>query len=204
MIKNIVFDIGNVIVEGSPKNALKYIAMSEMIKEKIETVVFDNPKWVNLDLGIDNFNSYYEKIKEELPVDIRDLSKDVLMHSHEYRKFNEDILKLIKKLFNNYKVYILSDNNIDTFNYLRTTELNKYVSGWCVSAIYNEVKINKKLFKIFFDANGLEPAECYFIDDKLVNIQIGKEFGMNGFVLDWEKNGFANLIKDMRNNGIDI
>jgi len=50
----------------------------------------------------------------------------------------------------------------------------------------------------------LNSSECYFIDDKFENVQIGKEFGMNGFVLDWQKNSFSDLIENMRKNNIKI
>ena len=204
MIKNIVFDIGNVVVEGKPKNALKYIDIDKGQKEIIERVVFDNLKWIDLDLGNDDFNSYFEKIKVDLPSDMWDISKEILMRSHEYRKFNGEIINLMKLLSNKYKIYILSDNNMDTFTYLKNTDLSKYVDGWCVSAVYKEVKANKKLFDIFFKVNKLSPGECYFIDDKFENISIANDFGMLGFVLDWEENKFDDLVEDMIQHNIEL
>lgn len=109
MIKNIVSDIGNVILEGKPKNALKYIDINEDSKKIIETVVFDNPRWIDLDLGKEDFNSYFEKIKKDLPIDIQGISKEILIKSYEYRKINEEIMSIIQKLSQNYKIYILSD-----------------------------------------------------------------------------------------------
>lgn len=204
MIKNIVFDIGNIILEGKPKNALKYIDLLDKDKKVIEEIVFDNFKWINLDLGVDDFDSYFEKIKYDIPERIRDIAKDILINSHKYRKFNENVINLIKKLSNNYKIYILSDNNFDTYNYLKTTELVNYINGWCISSNYGLLKRDIKLFEILFDENKLNPSECYFIDDNFNNVEIGKKFGMKGFVLDWENNKFIALIDDMKEKGINI
>lgn len=204
MIKNIVFDIGNVILEGKPKDALKYIKLDEEAKKIIEHVVFDNSIRFELDFGKYDLNSYFNKIKEQLPEDLRAIAKEINSNSHKYRRFNIDIMEIIIKLSKYYKIYILSDNNIETINYLKTTDLNNYISGWCVSSMYNEVKSGKKLFDIFFKTNQLNPNECYFIDDKKSNIEIGEEFGMNGFTLDWQENKIEELIEDMKNHNINI
>lgn len=204
MIKNIVFDVGNIILEGTPKNSLKYVNLSDEDKETISTVIFNEEKWIDLDLGLYDFNSYFESVKTELPTNLQIFAKDVLFKSHEYRKFNVEIIELIKKLSNQYSIYILSNNNFDTYEYLKSTELNKYISGWCISAEYNEIKPNKKIYEIFFETNNLIPSECYFIDDKFDNIETGKYYGMNGFVLDWKENQYVDLINDMKKNDIIV
>lgn len=205
MIKNIVFDVGNIIVKGKPKDALKYIELDEKYKEIIKKVIFENPDWKKLDYGDLDFDEYFEINKDKLPENIIDIAKDCLFKSVEYRKFNENIISLIKKLYENgYKIYILSDNNVNTYNYLKKSELNDYISGWCVSAFYGEVKEEKKLYKILFDTFKLNPDECYFIDDREKNIQIGKEYGMDGFNLDWEKHNYNELIQQMKNKKIEI
>ena len=60
------------------------------------------------------------------------------------------------------------------------------------------------IYEIFFEKYNLNPSECYFIDDKFNNIEMGKKFGMNGFVLEWKENQFENLIEDMKKNNIEI
>ena len=50
----------------------------------------------------------------------------------------------------------------------------------------------------------MNPDECYFIDDREKNIQIGKEYGMDGFNLDWEKHNYNELIQQMKNKKIEI
>lgn len=204
MIRNIIFDIGNVIWEKTPKIFLKDIDIEEETKEIIEKNIFDNPLWINLDKGIYDLNSYFEVIRDTLPVDTQDIAKKILTELYKNRNFNKEIIELIKELDEKYNIYILSDNNMDYYEYLKTTELDDYIDGWCVSAIYNEMKKDTKLFKILFNKYKLKPEECYFIDDKKENIEIGKSFGMNGFVLDWEENKFNDLINDMRINNIEI
>ncbi len=150
MIKNIVFDVGNIIVKGKPKEALEYIELDEKYKEIIKEVIFENPDWKKLDYGELDFDEYFELNKDKLPAEIRAIAKDCLFKSVEYRKFNENILSLIKKLYENkYKIYILSDNNVNTYNYLKKSKLNEYVSGWCISAFYGEVKEGKNCTRYY-------------------------------------------------------
>ena len=137
MIKNVVFDVGNIILEGTPETALKYTSISEKNKEILRNVMFNDINWKDLDFGIYEFDSYFELIKKDIPSNIHALAKEILFKSHEYRKFNNEIINLIKNLSNKYSIYILSNNNFNTYEYLKNTELNNYIDGWCMSCEYN-------------------------------------------------------------------
>lgn len=205
MIKNIVFDIGNVILEGTPANCLKYSDIDEESKKVIENVVFKNKKWKELDYGYINFDEYFDLISNNLPNELKSIARELLNNSYKNRRMNKEIMSLMKKLFHNqYKIYILSDNNIDTYNYLKTTELNDFISGWCVSALYHKTKSDSGLYSVLIDEFNLTPDECYFIDDREGNIEKAKEIGMQGFVLDWKANDFDKLISNMIENNIKI
>ena len=48
----------------------------------------------------------------------------------------------------------------------------------------------------------LNPAECFFIDDKEQNILAGETLGMKGFVFNYKENGVAKLIKELQQNNV--
>lgn len=203
MIKNIVFDIGNVILEGKPSDCLEYYDIENQKKEIIKKIVFENKKWKELDYGRLNFEEYFKIVSPELPENLKKCAKEILLSSMKKRKINDEIMKLIKTLkTNGYKIFILSDNNIDTYDHLKTTELDKYIDEWYISAHYNATKSDSKLFEIFLNESNIKANESYFIDDKRINIEKAKNLGMEGFVLDWTNNDFENLIEDMRKKQI--
>lgn len=116
MIKNIIFDLGNVLLYGNPVDIVDNLIVSESNKDVIKSTFFSN--WEKLDIGkkslVDHFNNC------QFSTQIDEDTKEKLINYYKYRPLNNDILNIMKSLKdNNYKIYILSDNNIDTYNYLK-------------------------------------------------------------------------------------
>ena len=205
MVKNIVFDIGNIILNGSSSSALNKIELDDESKRIIKEALFDSSNYMDLDYGRLDFRGYYDKYSELLPVELKEIGYYALVNSYILRGFNDSIKNLIIKLCGKgYKIYVLSNNNEDVYNYIKKSDLDRYINGYVISCFYGVVKPEKDIYKILFDKYELKPSECYFIDDKKDNIDVGEELGMKGFILDWEKNKFEDLLNDLRNNGVVI
>ncbi len=202
MIKNIIFDVGNVIWKGNSKSIINYIEINnEEDKEKISTF-FEGFRLMDLDEEM--VEEHYEKWKENNKIN-NDKYKNQLIYYYKNREFNEEIINLINKLKeNNYNIYVLSNNNRAAVNYLKNCPEVKNIDGWVVSYEYKLVKPDEEFYKVLFNNYNLKPEECFFVDDKEKNINAGKNLGMNGHVLDYENNKADELINDLRNNGVNI
>ena len=202
MIKNIVFDVGNVIWKGNSKSIANYIKIDK--EEDIAKVSTFFEGFRMMDLDEETVEEHYEKWKYNNKIN-NDKYKDQLVNYYKNREFNSGIINLINKLKeNNYKVYVLSNNNKSAINYLKKREEVKNIDGWVVSYEYKLVKPDEEFFKVLFNKFNLNPEECFFVDDKEKNINAGKKLGMNGHVLDYENNGVNKLIDDLKLNGVDI
>ena len=202
MIKNIVFDVGNVIWKGNSKSIANYIKIDN--EEDIAKVSTFFEGFRMMDLDEETVEEHYEKWKYNNKIN-NDKYKDQLVNYYKNREFNSGIINLINKLKeNNYKVYVLSNNNKSAINYLKKCEEVKNIDGWVVSYEYKLVKPDEEFFKVLFNKFNLNPEECFFVDDKEKNINAGKKLGMNGHVLDYENNGVNKLIDDLKLNGVDI
>lgn len=198
MIKNIVFDLGNVILKDKPSVVLNNIKINNEECEIIKNTFFSN--WDELDLGNVTIEEHLENCN--MPINIEKF-KEILIEYYKYRAFNEEVVKLMKELKkNNYKIYILSNNNKQAYEYLLKLPIFKCVDGWVVSCDHHIMKPNKKLYEILFDTYNLNPAESFFIDDKKENIHMARILGMNGYVLDYKRDGINELIKNMKENNI--
>ena len=202
MIKNIVFDVGNVIWKGNSKSIANYIKIdNEGDIAKVSTF-FEGFRMMDLDE--ETVEEHYEKWKDNNKIN-NDNYKNQLVNYYKNREFNSGIINLINKLKeNNYKVYVLSNNNKLAINYLKKCEEVKNIDGWVVSYEYKLVKPDEEFFKVLFNKFNLNPDECFFVDDKEKNINAGEKLGMNGHVLDYENNGVNKLIDDLKLNGVDI
>ncbi len=193
-IKNIVFDLGNVILKDKPNIVLKSLNLDPKISQKINTTFFKD--WNDLDLGKITIQDKYNQCNLDSFIDNN--TKEYLLNYYQHRPFNKEILDLIKYLKRkNYQIFILSNNNIETKNYLLTLPLNHYIDGYIYSCDYQEVKPNPNLYKILFLKYSLIPEECFFIDDNKENIKMGELLGMKGYVFNNKKNKIHNLLKEL-------
>ncbi len=201
MVKNIVFDLGNVILTRNTASVLKKINIKTELREEIENKFFNN--YTNLDLGNETIEEHFNNSK--LSLEINDEIKYFLLNYYKFRDLNKEIINLIHDLKNkNYRIYILSNNNKEAYNYVKQLPELECIDGWLVSCDYHLVKPNKEIYLKLFETFNLKAEECFFVDDKEKNIKAGQLLGMNGHVLDYEKYGATELIKDLKINGINI
>ena len=136
VIKNIVFDLGGVILKRNPVSILdKFDVCDEDYKEL--TRFFSDGK--RLDLGEQTLQEKF--IECNFSNDISLKYKDILLNYYEYRDFNLELAELVKKLKNNnYKLYVLSDNSLEATAYYFKNPLFTYFDGCIVSCHYGVMK----------------------------------------------------------------
>ena len=170
-MKNIIFDLNNVITIGKAVSTLDKLNLTE--EEYNELVKFFDD-WYKLDTDFqtieEKFNSY--NFNEELV----NKYKDKLLKYYELRDLNTELLDIIKELRKNNKVYILSDNNKEASLYYKNL---LDLDGYVFSYEYKTVKREGKLFDIIIEKYNLNPKECYFIDDSIDNINVAISKGIN-------------------------
>jgi len=199
MIKNIIFDLGNVVFEGKSSSVLKKLNTSSENIEEIRSKFFKN--YTNLDLGDETIEEHFYSSKLSMEQDA--YIKDFLINYYKYRNMNTGIVELIQKLKqNNYGVYVLSNNNREASQYIMGLPELQCVDGWVISCDCHSKKPDEKIYLTLFEKYNLKPEECFFVDDKERNIKAGELLGMKGHVLDYEKDEAKELIKDLKQNGI--
>lgn len=202
MIKNIVFDLGNVILMDKPINSLDCLNLDEKDYECIKINYFW--KWKEMDEGNKTLKEHFleSDIPDYLKQDERILERAT--NYYKYRPFNEEVIDLIVKLRQNgYKIYVLSNNNHETFNYLLTTKLKDLIDDWVVSCEYHMGKPMPEFYNILFTKCNIKPEESFFIDDRPDNIATSESLGMKGHLFNYKEDGINKLIEDMRKNNIN-
>lgn len=199
IIKNIVFDLGGVILKDKPNSILEKLDIDDDIYNELNKF-FDN--WEKLDLGEETLEEKYNQCN--FSKNIEDKYKDFLLNYYKYRDIDMRLIDCINKLKSNgYNIYILSDNNKECFEYYKNQSDFKNIDGWILSCDYHTSKKDGKLFDILIDNFGLNPRECYFIDNNISNIEEAKKHGIKGYLFN-AKEDINKLYTDMRNNNINI
>lgn len=182
MIKNIVFDLGMVLIKFNPKEFLEINNYEK--KDEIMEYIFGHEDWLKLDRGTltekelakkldENGNLTYDEV-----MDIMKIRKDIMIPFD----FNKEIPKELKE--KGYNLYILSNFPKIPFEEVKERdEFFGYFDGAVVSAYVKHLKPEKAIYKKLLTNYSLNPEETLFIDDKLENIRSAEELGISGIHL---------------------
>ena len=182
-IRNIVFDLGNVLINFNPMEYIEKNIPKEK-REEFYNTVFPTDEWLMLDRG----TLTYEEAKRIFKDRISGVDKEIdrffdkdFYDMLEPIKKNTALLPLLKK---KYKLYILSNFHKDSFEELnRRHEFFRIFDGHVVSCYYHQIKPEKGIYETLINEFLLNPEETVFIDDSRINIEMAEKMGINGIHL---------------------
>lgn len=181
MIKNVVFDMGNVILRWNPQYIAEKLSNNEKEKEIIINELFASKQWALLDEG----KISLEETVASFSSKHRELLKYALYHWHDYFEPFIEIIPLLKRLNNNnYQIYLLSNCNKQFDEYCQRVEAFKYFDGFYISAKHQLMKPDIKIYQDFLNEFHLKAEESIFIDDVKANIDGAKQAGIAGYYYD--------------------
>ena len=184
MIKNIIFDIGKVLVDYDWKTYLKSYGFAAEEEETIAQALFCGPTWKELDRGV---------------MSIAEIEEAFVSHAPQYR---EDILRVFRHSGSciwrldyaipwicslkerGYHVYYLS--NYSEWMIERTKnalDFLPFMDGGLFSCEAKCVKPEPEIYQALIDRYpSIVPEESVFLDDVPENIDAAKKLGMHGIV----------------------
>jgi putative hydrolase of the HAD superfamily len=179
MIKNVIFDLGNVLISFSPADYLKKKNYPEHIRNIIMNDIFHSEEWRKLDEGIISVGEAIESIsarsalnREEIAL-IFNLRIDIMFPLDE----NVRLLPGLKK--RGFSLYYLSNFHLDTFETVSNDYFFfRHFDGGVVSAEVKMAKPDIRIYELLLTKFGLKPSECLFIDDTGINIESAARAGM--------------------------
>lgn len=198
-MKNIVFDVGGVILQ---KGTKQYLQENLTYKEDLEIInneIFCSVERVQLDRGSIEKEEAFARMLSRIPERSRKQARELYEGYIGNRKTVDGMVELIKSLKEKgYKLYVLSNFSMD---FQAVIERNKFdffklFDGVFVSCNYGVVKPEREIYQTFLKAYGLEAKDCLFIDDKEENVEGAIYAGMDGFVFRGDTNALARYIKE--------
>ena len=185
MIKNIVFDLGGVIMDLDTDRAVsRFVEIG--VKNAPELVNAYQQKGVFLELeeGLADRETFCKKLSEYAGKEISD--EEAL---NAWRGFITDIpqykLDYILDLRSKYKLYLLSNTNPFILEWARTSSFTE--AGLPITAYFDKIyasyevgitKPNKEIFEFMLKDSGMIPSETLFIDDGIRNVEMASSMGI--------------------------
>ncbi len=192
MYKNILFDMGNVIMDFSPDYILsmytKDVKLINFLKYKILYTV----AWARSDKGELTEEGIYDETIKGLDEKYHSIAKEVIYGWYNYKTESKEIYELMKELKNKgYRLFLCSNAAESFHKYEDKIEAFKLLEAKVVSADIRQVKPDKEFFEYLLNTYRLKPEECFFIDDLAVNVKGAYECGIDGY----QYNGNAGLLR---------
>jgi putative hydrolase of the HAD superfamily len=194
MIKNILFDLGNVLISFKPAEYFEKNKYPENIKNTILSDIFESNEWLLLDNGEISTSDAIEAISRR-----SSLNKNEIAHIFNLRTdlmfpldTNVRLLPDLKK--RGFRLYFLSNFPSDIFDEIRSGYyFFKYFDGGLISAVAKSSKPDVGIYKSFMEKYSLIANECLFIDDIEKNVKTAESLGMKGIAT----NGSLEISKEI-------
>lgn len=186
MIRNIVFDMGKVLLDYDSRRGCKPFTKTPEDEDLLINCLFASAEWLLLDMGVISDETALERINTRLPERLHDAARQCLAHWHEYCMWPVDGAEaLVKELKDKgYGIYLCSNAAIRMVDHTDKIPGNQYFDGILFSAQVKCMKPQQEMYQHLFTRFGLKPEECFFIDDMQMNIDSAKACGMDGYCLD--------------------
>lgn len=201
MIRNIIFDIGNVLTDFRWKEFLEEKGFAGEELDRIARASVLSPVWPELDRGVwtqdqvmEGFVRNDPEMEEELHRAFDDMSEMVVIRDYAV----EWVRELKEKGFG---VYYLS-------NFSEKTEREcqeglaflPEMDGGILSHREKLIKPDPEIYRLLLSRYHLRAEECVFLDDTPVNVEAGLKLGIRGIVFQNKEQA----VRELREMGLDL
>ena len=180
MIKNLVFDLGNVLIEWNSEKILTYFEPEKERQQVLRQVIFESGVWHQTDRGERSLKEACEEVLAQLDVSYHSAVKNILYHWYEVVHVYSGLQERIRLWSDQgYRIYILS-TTCEIFYHIEKAGLlpiYPLLSGYILSSEVGVVKPEAEIYQKLLKKYGLDPVESVFIDDIQANLDTAAELG---------------------------
>lgn len=185
MIKNIVFDMGGVLIDFIWEKVYRERGLSGDVLEKVAKATVYSEQWVECDRDVLTHDEICELFIKNDPT----VEKEIRIAFHHMgemiKKFSysDEWVKSFKD--KGYKIFILSNFSREAYYECGDNlSFTKYADGQIISCDHKLVKPDREIYEKLLSEYNLKADECVFMDDVLKNVEGAKRAGLHAFVFE--------------------
>lgn len=182
-MKNIILDMGNVLLDYDPEVILDQVFDDKEEKDLIRRELFEGDEWIQGDLGYIANEQRYEGVSRRVPESLHEKLKacvegwSICMVPLEGAK---EFCEYVKGC--GYGIYVLSNASTDFYNYFPKYFDLDFFDGIVISSEVHIVKPDVGIYQHLLEKYDLEAGECLFIDDRENNVEGARACGMQAYM----------------------
>ena len=181
MIQNLIFDVGDVLLEYRWFEMLtKDYGLSEDEAKRIGGEMFDNEIWVQgLDGGRLSLEEAIHEYEKKYPDDVEVMGWFLRNGEQMVVKRPEIWDKVAALKEKGYRIYLLSNYSDELFHmHTKGARFLDVLDGGIVSYQVHALKPDREIYEILLEKYGLKAGECLFFDDRADNVEGAKKVGI--------------------------
>ena len=202
MIKNLVFDFVNVLIEWNPAKILATFVEED--RKRIKAAIFDSGFWAQTDTGQLTLEVAIQAAQTLLDSSYSATVEAIFTHWYEtvdvYHQLQEKIFEWAQL---GYGIYILSTTS-EIFYAVENAGLlpmTKVLTGKILSYEVGCAKPDKSIYQKLLGQYALQANQCVFIDDLQVNLDVAKSLGFETILATSEQQNIIAIEELLKKKG---
>jgi putative hydrolase of the HAD superfamily len=173
VIRNVVFDMGHVLLWYEPAPACRALTETEADAEALRAAFFGGPLWVEIDHGTLDGEAFTSAVKALLPARLHAAVDSLYQGMPENILFPVDgMAEVVDSVLNRgFHVYLLSNAGLWMSRRRDYIPHIERFHGVVFSADEGIVKPDPRLYERLTARYALKPSECFFIEDREDNLR---------------------------------
>jgi len=181
LIKNVVFDVGNVIVRWAPSEIVKLTFGEDDPADQLVTKIFQSDIWLNLNKGLVTEFQAKSQYQSEHGLSIIECDRLFYYVKHTQLLIFGSVALMGRLKAAGYGIYALADNVSEIVTYLKDTyEFWDIFDGGLASSDIGSLKPEPEIFNALLSRYSLVAQETVFIDDMPYNVKGAESVGISG------------------------
>ena len=196
MIKNIVFDMGGVIIRFDREFYIGRLDVSPEDGLLLMNEVFRSVEWCMMDRGSLDEAAALARMKLRLPEHLHEAARKLVFEWDLPTSPIPGMEELVRDLKENgYRVFLLSNASVRQPEYWARVPAARYFDGTLISSSHGLLKPQPEIYHLAFETFGIDPAESVFVDDTPPNAEGSLFCGMDAFVFNGDAEAFRSWLR---------
>ena len=198
MIRNIVFDMGNVLINYDPAHFVARLGLENPEDEQLLLrEIFQSPDWARQDRGEIGESGLYALVCGRLPARLHGAAEELIFRWNEPIEPIGGMDGLVKKCKDaGLGVYLLSNASVRQREYWDEIPGSELFDGRIISAEVKCVKPGPEIYGILLERFGLKAEESVFVDDMPANVEGAKRAGLRGILFDGDPDALERALRE--------
>lgn len=203
MIKNLVFDFGQVMIRYEPAYMVGRYVSDPDDARLLETVVFDRLYWDRLDDDGITDEALLAAAKQRLPQRLWETAETVYWNWIYNLPPITGMAELVEEMKARYGVRVFLLSNISRYfsDHAAEFEVFRLFEKCIFSAACGHVKPHADMFAYLCDTCAIKAEETLFVDDNRANIAGAEAFGIKGYLFDGDAAKLRTYLIDLLGKG---